>query len=671
MKTLLLFAIESSRSSFDAEILSALREEQEKHRALYRTDIVRVRIGENNSFSAGDLSWEVRTNASGEPDDPAGTQDCVVRLVTELFSRMAGAQEGCEMALIGSGDGLTELAALHLGRMVTGQMLQLVAVNTHLILLQDQKLFKDPVTARLMETIRGCNGQRPPFYSTLYLLPWETDRQAGARRTVGTLVKTIIMGGGHALGGHGAPRNADWVETAAVTRLTPPVAQINHKVFGYLAADFNASVLAPALEYNAEMDPRTNDLQSCVHEIVNTLLELERRNGLPSLEELYMIMPERNPSALLTAKDDVAPTRAWEYIYAIYGERTGRELYDRMYPDMDALIAEYDAQRPNITVLLLRKVLEVGAKRSAHGAGCGFERLPTIIDTIKLQVLKRLESCRTPSSQPQKYAFAITPRQKRAVGYARTRHMLLDTVYDNAQQLFGSKRAELRARMFRAAADMAKAYLSDCMMALKTRFDQMCSIRDASLPAQEYFSYRLDDAYDHWCRQKLTDRVGLPELYDCFTEDVCRMPYHEAARSICGRLEAVIDERTRAATDMIKAHIGSFFAELRFRGSLLEAADGKVDDLNSRLLAHLQDQLAVPPLMHVVTIEPKLKPASRMFMIHRSASSAAFAKLIEEAHDGTGILNDPFEDGVQMIVKYAGNAIGDLVVSINNPPAGA
>lgn len=666
MKTLLLFAIESSESSFDREILDMLQEEQEKRRAMFRTDVVRVRLGEDNRFSADSFSWEVRMNDFGGIADMPATQDCLVPLTTELFSRMGGSGEGCELALIGSGDGKTELAALHLGRIVTARLLQLTAVNTHVVLLQNQMAHKNAETARLMSAIRHYNAQRPAFYSTLYMLPWEPDRQRSTRRTIGTLIKTIIMGGGHALGSSGAPRGEEWIETAAVTRLTPPVAQINHKVFRYLAEDFNQKVLAPALDTGGEMNVHTNDLQSCVLEIVNTLLELERRNGLPSLEELYMIMPQQNPPAMLTAKDDIAPTRAWEHIYAIYGEKTGRELYERMYPDMDSLIAEYDAQRPGITVLLLRKVLEVGAKRSAHGAGCGFDQLPTIIDTIKMQVLRRLESHRIPSPESQKYAFAITPRQKRAVGYARTRHILLDTVYDDAQQLFGSKRADLRARMFRSAADMAKAYLSDCMLELRTAFDQMCSIRDARLPAQEYFSYRLDDAYDYWCRQKLTDRIGLPELYECFTEEICRKPYHEAAAGICDRLETLIDERTRAATDMIKAHISSFFAELKYRAGLLQASDGKADDLDSKLLEHLQGQLSVPPLMHVVTIDPKLTPVSRMFIIHRSASSDAFARLIVETHDGTGILNDPYEDGVQMIVKYAGNALGDLLVDRNN-----
>jgi len=56
-----------------------------------------------------------------------------------------------------------------------------------------------------------------------------------------------------------------------------------------------------------------------------------------------------------------------------------------------------------------------------------------------------------------------------------------------------------------------------------------------------------------------------------------------------------------------------------------------------------------------------------MFIIHRSAGSDAFARLIIDAHDNTGILNDPYEDGVQMIVKYAGNALDDLLVARNNP----
>lgn len=666
MKTLLLFAIEPSGRGFDEGVLSMLQKEQEKYKALYRMDIVRVRLGSENRFSADSLAWDVRMNESGEIAGPAETEECVAMLTTELFSRMAGVSDGCELALIGSGDGKTELAALHLGRMITGQMLKLTPVNTHLMLLQNQKAYKDADTVRLLNAVRYYNDQKPAYYSTLYMFPWEPDRQESTRRSVGALIKTIILGGGHALSVMGTLRTGDWVETAAVTRLTPPVEQIRHKMFRTLADNFATGVLDPALEGSDDMDVRVSDLQSCVHEIVNSLLELERRNGLPPLEELYMIMPVQNPPMTLSAKDSVPSARAWDMIYSIYGEKTGGELQRRMNPEMDALVAEYDAQRENITVLLLRKVLEVGAKRSAHGVGFGFEKLPTLIDLIQQQVLGRLESHQLPHSEPQKYSMALLPRQKRIVNAARTRHILLDTVYDDAQKNFGSKRAELRAKMFRSAAEAAKMYLNDCVLEIRNQFHQMCAIRDTRLPADGYFSYRMDEAYDYWCRQKLTDKVGHVELYECFTEEICRMPYHQAAAGIVDMLEKTLDTRVRTATDMIKAHLSSFFAELKYRADLLKSIDGKADDLDSKLLAHLQGQLSVPPLMLMVAIDPKLRPVSRMFIIHRSSGSNAFANLIIEARDGTGILNDPYEEGVQMIVKYAGNALGDLVVTQNN-----
>lgn len=665
MKTLLLFAVESAEAHFDEEMLSMLREEQERHRSLYRMDVVRVRIGEDDRFSAGDLEWNMRTNGAGDPVDPDAFDKCALQLTTELFSRMQGACECCEIALIGSGDGRTELAALQLGQKLTGLFLKLTAINTHLMLLQDQKALQNEQTARLMQAIRHYSSLQPAYYSSLNLLAWEIDRQKDTRRAVVALLKTIIMQNGHALGVAGALRTDRWIETAAVTRLMPPVKQIRHKVFRYLADDFEKSVLQPALEPAGQMDVRTNDLQDCVSEIVKTLQELEQRSGLPSLEELYMMMPVREPSITLTAKDDLSSAQAWDRIYEIYGDH-GRELYGRMYPEMDSLVAEYDSQQSAITVLLLNKALEIGKKRS----GCGFEMLPDIIDNIKRQVLDRLERIQPPLSEPQKYVLAITPGRKKCVSSARTRHILLNTVYDAAQRQFGSKRADLRAKMFRTAADVAKVYLSDCILELKTQFDQMCAIRDSSLPSQEYFSYRLDEAYDGWCRQRLTDKVGLQALYECFSEDVCRMPYREAAEILCDRLEQLIDERTRVATDMIKVHINSFFSELKYRAGLLAAIDGREDDLDSKLLAHLQDQLAAPPLMRMVSIEPKLMPVSRMFIIHRSASADTFAGLIEQNHDGTGILNDPYEDGVQMIVKYAGNALDELWVYRNNLPEG-
>ena len=666
MKTLLLFAIESSGRGFDEAILSMLSREQEKYKALYRMDIVRVRLGSENRFSADSLAWDVRMNESGEVADLSETEECVSMLTTRLISRMAGAAEGCEMVMIGSGDARSALAVMHLGWLVNKRMLGLAPVNTHLMLLQNQEVHKDADTARLMDAVRSYNSEKPAYYSTLYMLPWESVRQEATRRSVGALIKTIILGGGHALSVPGALRAESWVETAAVTRLMPPVAQISHKVFRSLADNFMTGVLEPALAGSDDMDVRVSDLQSCVHEIVSSLLELERRNGLPSPEELYMIMPVQNPTITLSPKDSVAPVRAWELIYSIYGEKTGGELEARMNPDMDALVAEYDALRPNITVLLLRKVLEVGAKRSDHGMGFGFEKLPVLIDLIQKQVLSRLESQRLPFSQPQKYSMALLPRQKHAVGNARTRHMLLDTVYDHALKTFGSKRAELRAKMFRSAAEYAKTYLSDCLLEIRSQFHQMCSIRDTNVSAEGYFSYRMDEAYDHWCRQKLTDKVGLPELYECFTEEICRMPYDQAAAGVVDMLEKTLDARTRAATGMIKAHLNSFFAELKYRAGFLESIDGKKYDLDSKLLEYLQSQSSEPPLLKG-TIGWDLKPVSRMFIIHRSAGSDAFARLIIDAHDNTGILNDPYEDGVQMIVKYAGNALDDLLVARNNP----
>ncbi len=660
MKTLLLFAIEAAGHPFDQGILDRLSQEQARHRALYRTETVRVTLGAQNALDAAEMTWQVC------PEDGGMLESVAAQLATLLLSRMPSPQEGCEFALIGSGNAATGRMAILLGRIMTARLLQVTAVNTHLILLQDQLAFQDGETARLFQEIKACNAQRPPYYSTMYMLPWEPARREDTRRTVAALVKIMIMGGGHALG-HAALRDSNWIETAAVTRLTPPAAQIQRKVFQHFTGEFNENVLSPALEGEGDVDPRTNDLQSCVHEIVTTLMEMERRRGLPSLEELYMIMPQRDPANLLTAKDALSPSRAWESIYAIYGDDAGRQLYGRMNPDMDALSAEYDAQRQSITVLLLNKVLSIGQKRAAQGLNCGFEQLPVIIDSIKLQVLKRLEGFDAGEDAAEKFAFSLLPAKSKAIAIARTRHMLLSCVYEDAQKNFGAKRAELRGKMFRAAADMAKSYLADCMLALKSEFDQMVSIRASRAEGQECFAYRLDDAYDHWCRRKLSEeRVGLAEIYECFTESICALPYDEAARQVCDRLETLFDERTRAAADRIKAQTASFFSEMKFRDGLLKEAGVKTDNLNIELLAHLQNRLSTPPLMHVVTIEPPLKAVSRMFIIHRSGAAEEFASLASSDHDGTGILNDPYEDGVQMIVKYAGNALEDLVVYKNN-----
>lgn len=664
MRTLLLFVVESAQNSFDGDILKSIGEEQKRHQTMYRTDVVRVCIGNRNCLNADDLSWEVCVNEDGGFGDETVTGREARQLTTKLVSRMSESKDGCETVFFGSGDGKTELVALHLGQLITKLMLEITAVNTHLVLLQDQMVYQDPDTMRLIGTIRRLNQQKNHFYTSMNLLPWEGSAREATRRTACMLVKSIVMGGGHAMGVAGALHGDEWIETAAVTRLTPPVPQITHKVFRYLADDFNQNVLVPALGAADGLAMQINDLKDCIQEIKSSLQELERRNALPSLEELYMIMPAANPTIIVKQNADVPVSGAWDQIYNIYGEHAGRELYERMYPNMDRLKAEYEEKKRDITVLLLRKVLEVGAKRSAHGAGCGFEYLPDIIENIKKQVLSRLKGSGAAMPEERFNFLARLGFPSDAVKWACTRHTLLKVVYKHARDNYNDQVAEMRAKMFSDAADEAKLYLSDCIVEFKMLFERMCSMRDAAQPAQEYFSYRMDEAYNYWCNRKLADKVGLAELYNCFTEEVCRMPYKEAAKKICDQMEMLIDSRTSAATNLIKVRINSFFTELKYRAELLQSNDGKPDDLDSKLLEHLKSQLKHPPLM--MRINAELNPSSRMFIFHKGVDAQNFANLIAQDRAGASILDDPFEDGIMMIVKYEGNALKDTIVAVNN-----
>lgn len=656
MKSVLLFLFESADQAFDGEIAGALAEDQERRRAIYRTDVVRVQLGEKpGALDEDGRSWQIQVDGRGAFADEKRVRAESARLAVILYNRLMFASPGdCELAMVGNGDPIAQIAMLALGEIMNAALLRTCPVNTHLILLQDQLVFDDARVGALMSAIERLNDSQPPYYTDLYLLPWEVRRRPDTRRTVCALIKTMAVGGGRMMAS--AVKGRHWVETAAVAQLFSPVDQIARMTYDFLTGEFAQTTLEPALAPSDELRVTGRELQDAVRELVNLIDGIEREDGLPDLEELFMIMPERDPGTFLGPKDEPTPARAWEMIYSIYGEATGRALHRRMHPDADALERKYAAKEQDVAVALIRRVLDVGERR-----GCGFGELPTLIDGVRQQVFSRLNARGEAEPEPIRYAVAVTPGRREAVNIARTRHMLLAAVREDARKSLGSLRVELRTKMFKNAADRAKRYLSDCTLALWQDFQQMCSIHRAEAKQEAYYANHMEEAYGHWCRRSLGEHVGLPELYACFTDAVCRLPYDEAAHCVCGELGRLFDQRTQMAMDRIRARVRDFFSELKFRSELLQDL-GVPGNLNDELLSDLKTRLGIPPLMCVASTDRPLKASNRMFVISKSALSAEFADGVNAAHDGASVLYDPYESGVQMVVKYAGNALSLLTV---------
>ena len=56
-------------------------------------------------------------------------------------------------------------------------------------------------------------------------------------------------------------------------------------------------------------------------------------------------------------------------------------------------------------------------------------------------------------------------------------------------------------------------------------------------------------------------------------------------------------------------------------------------------------------------------------LIFHVANAGEFVSLAQRA--GVEVVNDPYEKGVQLVVKYAGNALDDVLVVRGNAPAQA
>lgn len=664
MKSVVLLLFETDQQLFDRDLSRLLAAEQDRHKSMYRVDTVYVQPNDyENELNTGDLTWRVKVDSNGVPEQDSLLEMHSAQLTTKLYSNMMEhTPDSCEFVIITNGDALTGIAAMHIGEMITRKLMRSCAVNTHIMLLQDQEAFQDARVAMLFETIKRFNLQNPHYYSDIFLMPWEAQRRTSTRKTINALIKTMSMSSANSYSKSNMLYGEQWIETAAVARLSSPSRQIRRMLFTHLTTDFDKLVLEPALTPSDEMRAGARDLQNTVREIVNTISDMERKNGLPPLEELYMIMPERDPTVFLSIKDAPRPDVAWGNIQRLYSDSAYRYLQARMNPDTDSLVREYDDQQRAISVLLVQKVLEIGEKR-----GSGFDELPTLVDNLKQQVLTRLETLGVSRDENDNYNMAISSRKRNAINVARTRHVLLSVVYEEARRNFGSKRAELRSRMFKSAAETAKRYISDCIISLKKEFGKMCGIKSAEVMEREYYSHRLDDAYTYWCRHSAGEQVGLAELYECFSEEVCRMSYDEAAQDVCRQLEDLFEKRTDAAMDHIRVRVQDFFSELKFRSDLLEQY-GHSSDMNAELLEYLNSQLETPPLMRVAISDAdrQLKSSSRTFVIQRSDESADFANQVEETLNNAGILYDPYENGVQMIVRYSGNALENLIVYQNN-----
>ena len=669
MRGLLFFRVESAGQPFDEELRALLARDQENHRAAYHIENICVRIGAaEDSLSLGpETVWCVRTGAMGEIASVQTHMDYAQQLSTYLYGRIVKNDDsGCAAIFVSNGTAPAGTAAVQLSLIVSMRLCNLYPVRVHIFLLQDQFVHHDPAVARLMRQIGMSNAVRPIFYTAQYLLPWEdTDgARACSRQTVAALVKTMMMAKADPmmLKGVGQPR---WVETAAIRRLESPVERITNVVFQYLSRKFDESVLSPAVDQPSAAAIPPKEARDCVRRLEGFVSEIERATLLPTVEDLMCIMPLKNPPAGAKPDDHISVDRAWDAIYSLYGHERGAELQKRLNPSLEELESQYRAFGASLAAELLRQVFQL-----ARSSGQEFATLPHLVSQIGENLTRKRERPQAEESEPLTYdrGLLLSRERREAVSMARMRHFYLTTVHRAATQRLANRRQELRAQVMQDAVNQARQFIKNCMFRLDAEYQRRCSIYLNRQVETNCYDTDLNAAYEYWCsHEPAVEPVTARELYELVTEDVFRMQPEEGARKVCEGLVEQLHQRTRAAVDSIRVNIDSFFPELAFRAGLL-AGQGCHTDLYASLLAYLSGQTTHSPLLYQDKAGSIISIQARALIFH-VANADEFVSLAQRA--GVEVVNDPYEKGVQLVVKYAGNALDDVLVVRGNAPAQA
>lgn len=664
MRGLLFFHVESVGQAFDDRIKTLLFADQKNHEAAYHVESVRVRIGaQEDSLQLGEeIVWNICAGAMGDIADIKKQVDLAHQLSNYLFGKIVkNGDAACSAVFVNNGEATVGTATVQISRLISMHLCTLYPVRIHIFLLQDQFVFRNARVARLMKQVEMSNAVHPSFYTSQYILPWEeTDgARENSRQAFMALVKTMMMANADPmlLSGVGQPK---WIETAAIRRLESPVERITNVIFRYLSGHFAESVLNPAVTQESAAVIPPKEAKDCVRRLEGYVNEIERTTLLPTMQDLMCIMPLRNPNVSGKLDDGISVDRAWDMIFNIYGHEKGSELQHMLKPSFEELEEQYHKFGASLVAELLRQVMQL-----ARTSGQDFATIPHLIKQIGDSLTKQREHSGVSVDEDQQYDHGLFmgKEKKEAIAMAKARHFYLSTVYRDAAKKLAAKRKELRAEVMQDAVNQARQFIKNCIVILDNEYKAMVSKFLSRPVEQNCYDDHLNMAYDYWCsHSEAVEPVTPIELYKLFTDEVFHMKAEDGARVICRGLEEQILQRTMTAVDSIRVNIDSFFSEMNFRTALLQK-QGMNGDLNTPLLNYLNGQATHSPLLYKAKAGDNFGIKAKALIFH-VAGADEFVSIAKRS--GLTVVNDPYEKGVQQVVKYAGNSLDDVLVYSGN-----
>jgi len=672
VRGIVLFTVETEDAPFAPEILQRLAQAQSSRRTICHLERVRVVIGAQASglsFEGGEALWRVPTDSMGEPGDAQAIGTQAMQLVTRLYARVCDCQDTtCDVVFL-SADSVCNTASLRLAEVVQRRFVALFSIKVHMMLLQDQLTpFGDARTWHMLQAIRQVNQAPVRFYSSLYMLPWEAGKRENTCATIEALVLVMVIARENPMLVHQPGVNPTWIGTAAVAHLEAPVNEITRQIFQFLVNRFLRDVLEPAVQPGEPALEGATGVDAKARILRDMIGDMGRSHRLMPLVDLYGIMPVHDPTTLLSEKEEMPrPEAAWREIYRIYGDETGNRLKAQLNPNIEQMEAQYADMGKAVTDGLLKQSIALATERNL-----GFDRLPAVMFALGQRFLADEE--KVPAGQMDDPDYRRGPFLSKpvraAVDIARTRGMYLRSVYNDVRKTYNQRHREVRQRTVERAVANARRYVGDVMVSLANRFRQRCDIQLEQMPSGNFYAVRLAEVYTEWCVRQGEDlkTVTAGDLYAMFTDEILAMPPERAAEALCDELIDRFNRCTQAAVDRIRIHIGQFFKEISFRASLLPSI-GVSEDLISQLIDYMDRQITVVPMLFESAGDIAIRePKARAFIFHEVGgdSSYEFGQCARER--GINVINDPFESGVKMVVKYANAALDHLLLYLNNQP---
>lgn len=664
MKGLLLFRVDSGNQAFDERLEALLKGEHKKYIAAYHLEDVHVCIGAgHDDFNKDTGEWKIRTSSFGEVLNVGQAMAAAGKMATYLYGKINNNQdEGCSAVFISSGESAAGTAAIMAARMFSMQIQNLYPVRIHIMVLQDQYVHMDPAASRLMLMLAQSNAVRPVFYASQYLLPWEDEENTreSTRMTVASLVKAMMIGQSDPMMLKMAGSMPMWFETAAVYRLEAPVERITHRVFSYLSESFNTTVLQPVVQGSLTATEMPKGVQSCKRSLERYVDEIERTTLLPTMQDLLCIMPLRNPPVSGKLDPDMSVGDAWNMIFRIYGQEKGAELQKLLNPSLEEMDERYKYLGESLKSEMLRQVIEL-----ARSTEQDFSAVPMMLQQVGDSLTKEEKNKKNPEQGMEadfSRGLLLSREKKEAISMAKARHLCLSIVHKAAATRLNERRSKLRAQAMVDAVVNARQFVNNCFTRLNSEFQKMCSIYQTQPVEKNCFDNCLPEAYDYWCSQSQeVELIQKKEIFDFFSNEVFDLSPQEAAGVICGALKEELLKRTEAAMDSIRVHVESFFTELSFRDTLLKKQTLN-RNLDQALMQYFRTMNISSPILYQDRTGKPIDIRARA-LIFDVAEANKFSSISAMGM----VVNDPHEKGVQLVVKYAGNALNDVLVYQHNP----